>query len=96
MQKVEGSSPFIRSLRSPRKRGGFRFQGQPPPSSSGRKVGRLTEARKTARVRCDLPTGTVSFLFTDVEGSTKLLRELGAAGTTEHWLRTAWCCATLF
>jgi predicted ATPase/class 3 adenylate cyclase len=26
----------------------------------------------------ELPTGTVSFLFTDVEGSTKLLRELGA------------------
>jgi predicted ATPase len=29
-------------------------------------------------VRSDLPTGTVTFLFTDVEGSTKLLRELGA------------------
>jgi predicted ATPase len=29
-------------------------------------------------VRPDLPTGTVTFLFTDVEGSTKLLRELGA------------------
>ena len=40
----------------------------------------MTEARQTARVRCDLPTGTVSFLFTDVEGSTKLLRELGAVG----------------
>ncbi len=26
----------------------------------------------------DLPTGTVTFLFTDVEGSTRLLRELGA------------------
>ena len=25
----------------------------------------------------DLPTGTVSFLFTDIEGSTKLLEELG-------------------
>jgi len=25
----------------------------------------------------DLPTGTVTFLFTDIEGSTKLLRELG-------------------
>ena len=25
-----------------------------------------------------LPTGTVTFLFTDVEGSTKLLHELGA------------------
>jgi predicted ATPase/class 3 adenylate cyclase len=30
------------------------------------------------RVRHDLPTGTVTFLFTDVEGSTKLLHSLGA------------------
>ncbi|HET9673135.1 MAG TPA: adenylate/guanylate cyclase domain-containing protein, partial [Actinomycetota bacterium] len=29
--------------------------------------------------RTDLPTGTVTFLFTDVEGSTKLLHELGDA-----------------
>ena len=25
----------------------------------------------------ELPTGTVTFLFTDVEGSTRLLQELG-------------------
>ena len=30
------------------------------------------------RVQPELPTGTVTFLFTDVEGSTKLLHELGA------------------
>ena len=31
-------------------------------------------------MRKELPTGTVTFLFTDVEGSTQLLHELGAAG----------------
>jgi predicted ATPase/class 3 adenylate cyclase len=29
-------------------------------------------------MRTDLPSGTVTFVFTDVEGSTKLLRELGS------------------
>jgi predicted ATPase len=35
----------------------------------------------------ELPTGTVTFLFTDIEGSTRLLHELGdayAAGLAEH------------
>ena len=31
----------------------------------------------------DLPSGIVTFLFTDVEGSTKLLHELGTAGYAE-------------
>jgi class 3 adenylate cyclase len=39
-------------------------------------------------MRRDLPSGTVTFLFTDVEGSTKLLHELGpasyAAALAEH------------
>ncbi len=36
------------------------------------------------RVACaDLPSGTVTFLFTDVEGSTRLLHELGAEGYAE-------------
>jgi predicted ATPase/class 3 adenylate cyclase len=35
-------------------------------------------------VRSDLPTGTVTFLFTDVEGSTNLLRELGAEAYAEE------------
>ena len=38
--------------------------------------------------RRDLPTGTVTFLFTDVEGSTRLLHELGdtdyARALAEH------------
>jgi predicted ATPase len=34
-------------------------------------------------MRPDLPTGTVTFLFTDVEGSTKLLHELGAEAYAE-------------
>ena len=36
-----------------------------------------------APVRPDLPSGTVTFLFTDVEGSTRLLHELGAEGYAE-------------
>ena len=34
-------------------------------------------------MRSDLPSGTVTFLFTDVEGSTKLLHELGAEAYAE-------------
>jgi len=34
-------------------------------------------------MRSDLPSGTVTFLFTDVEGSTRLLHSLGAAGYAE-------------
>ena len=34
-------------------------------------------------MRDDLPSGTVTFLFTDVEGSTKLLHALGADGYAE-------------
>jgi predicted ATPase/class 3 adenylate cyclase len=37
-------------------------------------------------VRRDLPSGTVTFLFTDVEGSTKLLQQLGAEGYAEALL----------
>ena len=46
-------------------------------------------------MRPELPTGTVTFLFTDIEGSTRLLQELGdryAAVLAEHHraLREAW------
>ena len=34
-------------------------------------------------MRADLPTGTVTFLFTDVEGSTRLLHSLGAEAYAE-------------
>jgi len=46
-------------------------------------------------VRRDLPSGTVTFVFTDVEGSTKLLHELGPEAYAEalaahrHVLREA-------
>lgn len=40
-------------------------------------------AGENPSVRRDLPAGTVTFLFTDVEGSTRLLHELGAVGYAE-------------
>ena len=47
----------------------------------------------------ELPTGTVTFLFTDIEGSTRLLQELGdgyAAVLAEHHrvLRAVWRAAS--
>src|SRR5881392_2995046 len=46
----------------------------------------------------DLLTGTVTFLFTDVEGSTRLLHELGAdeyaMALSEHRLIVRDACAT--
>ena len=44
---------------------------------------RLWKATTHSVARRDLPSGTVTFLFTDVEGSTKLLHELGAEGYAE-------------
>jgi class 3 adenylate cyclase len=37
----------------------------------------------------ELPTGTVAFLFTDIEGSTKLLQELGEAYRPVQEIRCA-------
>ena len=51
-----------------------------------------------APVRRELPSGTVTFLFTDVEGSTRLLHELGAEGyadaLAEHRRVIREACAT--
>jgi predicted ATPase/class 3 adenylate cyclase len=38
-------------------------------------------------MRSNLPSGTVTFLFTDIEGSTRLLHELGPAGYAEALAR---------
>jgi class 3 adenylate cyclase len=52
----------------------------------------VTEAllgRIITSVRRDLPSGTVTLLFTDIEGSTKLLasirRQLGEGAVAEAW-----------
>ncbi len=46
--------------------------GEPPPASE--------RSRPAADARPPLPSGTVTFLFTDIEGSTRLVRELA-----ERW-----------
>ena len=59
--------------------------GMPPPARAGAsrapplvaltpKIWRVTHARPTS---APLPTGVVTFMFTDIEGSTKLVHELG-------------------
>ncbi len=48
------------------------------PSRPVRPPSAAPNAPEETRSRRDLPTGTVTFLFTDVEGSTSLLHELGA------------------
>jgi class 3 adenylate cyclase len=47
----------------------------------------LSRPRENQSDMSDLPSGTVSFLFTDIEGSTRLLQELGdgyAEALAEH------------
>src|SRR6185437_1018995 len=54
-----------------------------PRRSGGARSRRGLVARLASNQRPvprDLPSGTVTFLFTDVEGSTRLLHELGAEG----------------
>jgi class 3 adenylate cyclase len=45
--------------------------------------GRSVGAHDLVRVRVDLPSGAVTFLFTDIEGSTRLIEELGEEGYVE-------------
>ena len=40
-------------------------------------LGSSTPSRQTPLVRGGLPTGTATFPFTDVEGSTRLVEEIG-------------------
>src|SRR5207249_1314495 len=45
--------------------------------STSLSVGRSSHAPRGREVMSELPGGTVTFLFTDVEGSTRLLQQLG-------------------
>ena len=72
-----------------------RLSGSCPTRPSRRSVVARPWTRENRRVQPELPTGTVTFLFTDIEGSTRLLRELGdgyAAVLAEHHrvLRDVW------
>ena len=53
------------------------------PATTGTELRHASLWRMMTPVRGDLPSGTVTFLFTDVEGSTKLLHELGAEAYAE-------------
>lgn len=61
---------------------GTTAQGCRAPAARSAPCRRLTPKpslwRMMTGVRSDLPSGTVTFLFTDIEGSTKLLHSLGA------------------
>ena len=48
------------------------------PTRRGWVVAAAAGRGENRRVRAELPTGTVTFLFTDIEGSTRLLHDVGA------------------
>ena len=68
----------------PRRVGGARDRDAAPasaprarPPAAGRRSAVAPRSRHDHGVRRELPSGTVTFLFTDIEGSTRLLHELG-------------------
>src|SRR5438874_4520135 len=48
-----------------------------PAAASCARLGLSLVLSHDCQMRVELPTGTVTFLFTDIEGSTRLLHELG-------------------
>ncbi len=64
-------------------------RGVNSPATAGTELRHASLWRMMTPVRGDLPSGTVTFLFTDVEGSTKLLHELGAEAYARLWPSTA-------
>jgi hypothetical protein len=60
-------------------RGGFREPSSPPQGAPPLRLVLLVAGRHSGSVTAR-PTGTVTLLFTDVEGSTKLLDRLGPSG----------------
>ena len=97
MKGLEPSTSCAAAQHRPHRRG----QTQPVPALEERPAplnavtehawldwSRRSEHDRLSPMRVDLPSGTVTFLFTDVEGSTRLLHELGAeaygAALAEH------------
>ena len=71
---------------------GLRTRVRLPPAPA---IHMRPQTGENRRVFTELPTGTVTFLFTDIEGSTRLLQELGdgyGEALAEHRrvLREAW------
>src|SRR4029079_1636119 len=75
--RTHGSSRFS-SARTSIPTGPQRAQADPGRRSVGSSTSGCSP-RLNIRVARQLPTGTVTFVFTDVEGSTRLLQELGAS-----------------
>ena len=62
-----------------RRAGGPAGGGRPPPRGHGGPPNLIDPARGSTVAAIDRPTGDVTFLFTDIEGSTRLVDALGTA-----------------